>query len=235
MKALRGSVARFDVPKSAALFTRLAGAQGGNANTETVPWPGHTFLIKERESGKVMALLNGRLQLQENDMAGDRSSHWVCELARGWLVFRNPISGNYSKCVSGRPGLDLILPRILCHSKFLMTLDACLKALCSLSQCHIGTEPRSFGTCTYGRSRSWLTLFTLLVSLREEYSEVFFVCEQRIPQQSPYVMPMRCPKGGYLLLLKYKDLLMRACVDGDGNDIIASGEKGTVWDFVKVQ
>ncbi|RYP80135.1 hypothetical protein DL769_002621 [Monosporascus sp. CRB-8-3] len=65
------------------------------AAAETVPWPGNTFVIRERATGRAITLVDGKLRLRDWDCAGDRGAHWVCEQKDGWLGFRNPVSGTY--------------------------------------------------------------------------------------------------------------------------------------------
>ncbi|RYP33100.1 hypothetical protein DL767_004885 [Monosporascus sp. MG133] len=65
------------------------------AATATVPWPGNTFAIRERATGRAITLIDGKLRLKDWDYAGDRGAHWVCEGNDGWLGFRNPVSGTY--------------------------------------------------------------------------------------------------------------------------------------------
>ncbi|RYO84891.1 hypothetical protein DL764_009257 [Monosporascus ibericus] len=67
------------------------------AAPETVPWPGNTFVIRERASGRAIMLVHGELRLSSWDCAGDRGAHWICEDKNGWLGFRNPVSNTYSK------------------------------------------------------------------------------------------------------------------------------------------
>lgn len=64
---------------------------------EVVPWPGSTFVIRERSTGRAITLVDNELQMQDWDCAGDRSSHWVCEERQGWLGFRSPVTRTYSK------------------------------------------------------------------------------------------------------------------------------------------
>ncbi|RYP91508.1 hypothetical protein DL770_002354 [Monosporascus sp. CRB-9-2] len=65
------------------------------AAVDTVPWPGNTFVIRERATGRAITLVNGKLRLWDWDYAGDRGAHWICEGKEGWLGFRNPVSGTY--------------------------------------------------------------------------------------------------------------------------------------------
>ena len=71
------------------------------SGTEVVPWPGNTFVIRKRNTGRAISILNGKLMLRNWDANSDRASHWKCESSEGWLVFRNPISGTCSKPPGG--------------------------------------------------------------------------------------------------------------------------------------
>ncbi|RYO82781.1 hypothetical protein DL766_009636 [Monosporascus sp. MC13-8B] len=77
--------------------TSSTAAAAAASSAETVPWPGNTFVIRERATGRAIALVDGKLRLKDWDWdyAGDRGTHWVCELKDGWLGFRNPVSGTY--------------------------------------------------------------------------------------------------------------------------------------------
>ncbi|RYP53432.1 hypothetical protein DL768_001577 [Monosporascus sp. mg162] len=76
-------------PRFSTLFAATAAA------VETVPWPGNTFVIRERATGRAITLVDGKLCLKNWYCAGDRGAHWVCEGKEGWLGFRNPVSGTY--------------------------------------------------------------------------------------------------------------------------------------------
>lgn len=65
--------------------------------TEIVPQHGNTYVIRARDSGRAITLVNKKLQLREWDCAGDKSSHWECEESGGWFAFKNPVGGKYSK------------------------------------------------------------------------------------------------------------------------------------------
>ncbi|KAI0104257.1 hypothetical protein GGR51DRAFT_522151 [Nemania sp. FL0031] len=61
----------------------------------SVPEDGHTYMIREVGSDRVLTLVDGKLTLQTND--GTRGGwHWVCaENAEGWIGFRDAVSGSY--------------------------------------------------------------------------------------------------------------------------------------------
>ncbi|KAL9046133.1 MAG: hypothetical protein Q9214_000953 [Letrouitia sp. 1 TL-2023] len=56
-----------------------------------VPWPGSTFIIRSVSSGKLLTLLDGQLVLAQPGSQG--SIHWACIETKGWLGFRNVVSG----------------------------------------------------------------------------------------------------------------------------------------------
>lgn len=67
---------------------------GGNiSSSSSVPWPGSTFIIRSVESGNVLTLLDGQIVLAP---AGTRGAiHWACVETKGWLGFRNVVSGKF--------------------------------------------------------------------------------------------------------------------------------------------
>ena len=58
-----------------------------------VPWPGSTFIIRSVSCGRVLTLINGQITLTEQGSRG--SFYWVCVEAKGWLGFRNTVSGKF--------------------------------------------------------------------------------------------------------------------------------------------
>jgi hypothetical protein len=60
--------------------------------TESVPYPGAHFIIRQHDSNKVITLVGGELQLVEgiNPKGG---YHWECIEKDRWLGFRNCVSG----------------------------------------------------------------------------------------------------------------------------------------------
>ncbi|MCJ1343867.1 hypothetical protein MMC31_002065 [Peltigera leucophlebia] len=65
----------------------------GGASSFLVPWPSSTFIIRSVSSGYVITLLNGRIVLTQP--GGPGSIHWACVETKGWLGFRNVVSGNF--------------------------------------------------------------------------------------------------------------------------------------------
>ncbi|KAI1808788.1 hypothetical protein F4811DRAFT_498881 [Daldinia bambusicola] len=61
---------------------------------DTPPFPGQTFAIRERTTGRYITLIEGNIRVLEN--VGDQGGwHWVCVEKGGWLGFRNPVSSTY--------------------------------------------------------------------------------------------------------------------------------------------
>lgn len=64
--------------------------------TASVPEPGRTYMIREAESDRAMALVDGELTLVRDP--GTRGGwHWRCEEhpKKGWLGFRDAVGGKY--------------------------------------------------------------------------------------------------------------------------------------------
>ncbi|KAI0512496.1 hypothetical protein F5B22DRAFT_648602 [Xylaria bambusicola] len=56
------------------------------------PSPGKTYMIFHRESGKMICLKNGDLNVRKPDQQSGR--YWKCVEKDGWLGFRETVSGN---------------------------------------------------------------------------------------------------------------------------------------------
>jgi len=63
------------------------------SGSSSVPWPGSTFIIRALSTGQVITLLDGQIVLASPGARG--SIHWKCVETKGWLGFRNAVSGNY--------------------------------------------------------------------------------------------------------------------------------------------
>jgi len=59
----------------------------------SVPWPGSTFIIRSASSGHVITLLDGEVVLAPP--GGRGSIHWTCVDTKGWIGFRNTVSGRF--------------------------------------------------------------------------------------------------------------------------------------------
>ena len=66
---------------------------GAKSSSSSVPWPGSTFIIRSVSSGHVITLLDGKIEL--SPPGGHSSIRWVCIETKGWLGFRNPVSGKF--------------------------------------------------------------------------------------------------------------------------------------------
>jgi len=66
---------------------------GAEPSSFLVPWPSSTFIIRCVSSGHVITLLDGQIQLTQP--GGRGSIHWACTETKGWLGFRNTISGKF--------------------------------------------------------------------------------------------------------------------------------------------
>lgn len=49
-----------------------------------------------------------------------------------------------------------------------------------------------------------------------------------------FIVPRRCPDGGYLLMTTHYDLLLQMSIGDDGRSLVARADGGTVWEFIKV-
>lgn len=75
----------------------------------SVPWPGSTFIIRSVLSGHVLTLCDGQVVMASPGTRG--SIHWECMDFKGWLGFRNTVSGRFLghdangklRCVADRP------------------------------------------------------------------------------------------------------------------------------------
>jgi len=66
----------------------------GNAISSTsVPWPGSTFIIRSVLTGRVLTFLDGKIVLAPP--GGRGSFRWKCVELKGWLGFRDTISGRF--------------------------------------------------------------------------------------------------------------------------------------------
>jgi len=61
--------------------------------SSSVPWPGSTFIIRSVLTGDVITLVDGQLVLAKP--GGGGSIHWACVETKGWLGFRNTVSGTF--------------------------------------------------------------------------------------------------------------------------------------------
>ena len=60
-----------------------------------VPSPNFTFIIRSVTSGHVLTLLDGQIVLTRPGGPSSGSIHWACVKTKGWLGFRNVVSGKF--------------------------------------------------------------------------------------------------------------------------------------------
>ena len=66
---------------------------GAGSCSYLVPWPDSNFIIRSVSSGHVITLLEGQITLTQP--GGRGSIHWKCVETKGWLGFRNTVSGTF--------------------------------------------------------------------------------------------------------------------------------------------
>ncbi|RYP48324.1 hypothetical protein DL768_005780 [Monosporascus sp. mg162] len=62
---------------------------------EAVPWPGKSYMIRHKASGRAIMLANGKVRLDHLNSECHCTARWTCSERDGWLGFRNPVSGTY--------------------------------------------------------------------------------------------------------------------------------------------
>lgn len=66
---------------------------GTGPHASSIPWPGSTFIISCLSSEHVITFLGGRIILAPPGSHG--SFRWQCVEVKGWLGFRDPVSGKF--------------------------------------------------------------------------------------------------------------------------------------------
>jgi hypothetical protein len=61
---------------------------------DAVPWPGETFIMVERATGRVLSHTKGELRLEDNTSRRG-CWHWLCVETDGWFGFCNTASGRH--------------------------------------------------------------------------------------------------------------------------------------------
>ncbi|KAJ9606817.1 hypothetical protein H2200_008827 [Cladophialophora chaetospira] len=61
--------------------------------SSSVPWPNSTYIIRCATTGDVLTFYNGQLSL--SPLGGRGAIHWACIDTKGWLGFRNLVTGRY--------------------------------------------------------------------------------------------------------------------------------------------
>lgn len=90
------------------------------AVSSSVPWPGSTFILRSATTGLVLTLLDGQINLAP--VGGTGSIHWVCVETKGWLGFRNPVSGRFLGHDGGKGRLVCAGDRHREHENFCVRL-----------------------------------------------------------------------------------------------------------------
>ena len=67
---------------------------GAEPTKHLVPWPDSTFIIRSVTSGHLLTLLDGQVVLSRPG-GSSGSIHWACVETKGWLGFRNLVSGKF--------------------------------------------------------------------------------------------------------------------------------------------
>ena len=75
-----------DPPDSPPLY------DGKSSSFSLVPWPGSDFIIRSVSSGQVITLHEGQIKLSAPGTCRG-CIHWACVESKGWLGFRNKVSG----------------------------------------------------------------------------------------------------------------------------------------------
>lgn len=61
----------------------------------TIPEPGKIYRVHHPDTKKVIALVEGKVELQQTSAQPGEGSFWTCVENNGWLGFRNSVSGTY--------------------------------------------------------------------------------------------------------------------------------------------
>ncbi|KAK6216976.1 hypothetical protein QIS74_07090 [Colletotrichum tabaci] len=82
-----------------------------NKHLGDVPWPGKTFFIIEKKTGKAITLVDGQPVLLDLTSTHDACTAWLCVEKQGYFGFQNPKSGKFlghsSKAAVGAWSLEL--------------------------------------------------------------------------------------------------------------------------------
>ncbi|RYP61679.1 hypothetical protein DL769_007608 [Monosporascus sp. CRB-8-3] len=65
------------------------------AFTETVPWPGKSYIIRHQATGQAITLVDGKVCPDHWNSECNCTARWICNERDGWLGFRNPVSCTY--------------------------------------------------------------------------------------------------------------------------------------------
>lgn len=87
-----------------------AASPASSVSEEAVPAPDKSFLIRDPECGKSIAVIDGTLQLH-GTLPSNPASQWACFEANGWLGFRNLATG----MVMGHNGRGVFHAKVTHH------------------------------------------------------------------------------------------------------------------------
>ncbi|TDZ71610.1 hypothetical protein CTRI78_v001877 [Colletotrichum trifolii] len=76
-------------------MTDANGMRDGQNNPGDVPWPGTTFRIVEKATGRAMTLIDGELAIRDATGPDDPNTHWFCVEKNGCFGLMNPDTGRY--------------------------------------------------------------------------------------------------------------------------------------------
>ncbi|KAL6700390.1 hypothetical protein J3F84DRAFT_358031 [Trichoderma pleuroticola] len=73
-----------------------------DGSPDTVPWPDKTYMIREKDSGQVIGILDGKLYMHEFSQSLDPETyHWFCVESNGYFGFFNRGSNTYLSSKDG--------------------------------------------------------------------------------------------------------------------------------------
>jgi hypothetical protein len=93
----------------------------------SIPWPGHTYIIRNRANGQVITFLNGEIILDKPGGLG--TFRWNCVEKRGWMGFKDPASAlhlgyddkSFLRCVMAHhQDWEYICPRMRPEGDFVL-------------------------------------------------------------------------------------------------------------------
>lgn len=60
-----------------------------------VPWPGNTYLILDKATGRAITLSNNTITIQDLTPSSNPSNKWHCVESNGYFGFLHPATGRY--------------------------------------------------------------------------------------------------------------------------------------------
>ena len=120
----------FDFHKCQANDDDRASTSGSRSDISfEVPVPGHVNIIKDVTTKRVIALHEGKIILTEPDWRD--SFYWACTEVKGWLGFKNTVSGRYLGhnlqgwivcSANEQKGWEFFLPRVMPNRSYLLSM-----------------------------------------------------------------------------------------------------------------